>query len=50
MYSARKTLICGIKGCFPELGKLVEDIGHSGLVGIVIHEDDGTLITEDELA
>ena len=50
LHSARKALISRIKGCFPELRELVEDIGHGGLISLIIHEDDGALIPEDEFA
>ena len=44
---AWETAICGRKGGFPHLGELVEDVGDFGLVGVVVHEDDDALASQD---
>lgn len=38
----------GREGRFPHLAELVEDVGHGGLVGFVVHEDDGPFAGEDQ--
>lgn len=37
------------EGGFPHVAELVEDVGNSGLIGFVIHEDDGALAGQDKL-
>ena len=47
LHRARKTLVGGIEGRFPELGELVEDVGDFGLVGVVVEEDDDAPAGQD---
>ena len=46
---ARETGVGGAKWRFPDLAELVQDVGHLGLIGVVVHENDCALLREDEL-
>ncbi len=46
---ARKTVIRRAKRRLPDLAELVQDVGHLGLVGVVVHEDDGAFLGQDQL-
>lgn len=44
---ARETLIHGTERRLPDMRELIENVWDGGLVGVVVHEDDGALVAEN---
>lgn len=49
LHCAREVAVGGGEGSLPHLRELVHDVGNLGLVCLVVHKEDGTLVFQDHL-
>ena len=49
LQGARKALVGGTERCLPYLAKLVQNVWHLSLIGVVVHEDDCSLSHENHV-